>query len=191
MKKVGILGGTFDPPHIGHLLIAEQARLQMELDEVWWMPNRIPPHKKRKSDTSDEDRISLVSLMTKKHDGFCVCNVEFEREGPSFTVETIERLQKKHLDHTFYFIIGGDSLETLPTWHESERLQQLVSFIVIERPNYPFPKQRSNDHIHFVEGPTIDVSSSYIRENINTSMFNKFLLTDEVYKFIKELKLYE
>ncbi|WP_096188327.1 nicotinate-nucleotide adenylyltransferase [Evansella halocellulosilytica] len=191
MKKVGLLGGTFDPPHIGHLLMAEEARVQLKLDEVWWMPNKIPPHKKKDSSTNDKERITMVELMTKTNDSFTVCDVEFKREGPSYTVDTIEHLKGEFPKNEFFFIIGGDSLETLPTWHESERLQSLIPFVVIERPGFPIQKNDHPGNIHLLEAPAIDVSSTYIREKFNTDQFNRFLMTNEVYEFIKEHKLYE
>ncbi|ADU29833.1 nicotinate-nucleotide adenylyltransferase [Evansella cellulosilytica] len=187
--RIGILGGTFDPPHIGHLLMAEEARLQMNLDEIWWMPNKIPPHKEKESDTTEQDRLEMVKEMISLHSHFKVCDIELHREGPSYTVDTLKLLRGQHPNAVFYFIIGEDSLMNLHKWYKSEEIKKLVSFIVIRRPGYD--TNEATEGITLLEGPTIDVSSTTIRETLNTGTFNRFLLTKGVFDMIKERHLYE
>ncbi|UTR09325.1 nicotinate-nucleotide adenylyltransferase [Evansella sp. LMS18] len=191
MKRIGLLGGTFDPPHIGHLLMAEEARLKMELDEIWWVPNRVPPHKEKTSRTTAMDRLDMVESMTKLNKCYKVCDIELKMEGPSYTVHTIEKLLEKYPDYSFYFIIGEDSLLTLQDWYGSDRLLAMVKFIVIRRPGYTYEEHETAPSITIIQGPVIDVSSTLIRETIYEKKLNKFLLTKEVYSLIEERGLYE
>lgn len=191
MARIGILGGTFDPPHIGHLFMAEEARIKMELDQIWWMPNRIPPHKEKKSKTTEKDRLDMVKSMVNLHDNFTLCDVELKRGGKSYTFDTIISLKENYPEHQFFFIIGGDSLETLHTWYKHEELRELLSFIVIQRPGYDRNRNVDREGITIIKGPTVDVSSSAIRKALREGDVNKFLLTDAVYTIIKERQLYE
>ena len=191
MKRIGLLGGTFDPPHIGHLLMAEEARLSMNLDEVWWLPNRIPPHKEKRTNTSGQDRLDMVQAMTKLEGDFKLCDIELEMDGPSFTINTIKVLTAKFPDYKFFFIIGADSLLTLDSWHESERLKSLAKFIVIQRPGFEIAAEHLSESIIMVEGAVIDVSSTVIRKAISAKRLNQFLLTKNVNGIIKERRLYE
>ncbi|MCD8511099.1 MAG: nicotinate-nucleotide adenylyltransferase [Bacillus sp. (in: Bacteria)] len=191
MGRIGILGGTFDPPHIGHLFMAEEARIKMELDEIWWMPNRIPPHKEKKSNTTEQDRLDMVVSMATLHHNYSVCDVELKREGISYTFDTMVELTRMYPKHEFFFIIGGDSLEMLNKWYKQEELRELVSFIVIQRLGYESDKNKEGKGITIIEGPMVVVSSSSIRKAFQEGKVNKFLLTDAVYTLIKERCLYE
>ncbi|MBU9713377.1 nicotinate-nucleotide adenylyltransferase [Evansella tamaricis] len=192
MKRVGILGGTFDPPHIGHLLMAEEVRIQMSMDEIWWMPNRIPPHKEKESDTTVVDRMAMIEIMVRQHHQYKLCKIELQREGPSYTADTMAELTELHPNTEFFFIIGEDSLGTLHKWHNSEKLLSLVSFIVIRRPGIEVADRMDLPNgITIIDGATIDVSSSSIREKIREKKLNRFLLVKEVYGIIKGRGLYE
>ncbi|TMW73885.1 nicotinate-nucleotide adenylyltransferase [Alteribacter natronophilus] len=189
-RRIGIFGGTFDPPHLGHALIAETAFHGLSLDEVWWVPNRRPPHKEKKSETTDEERLSMVSLLCSMRPYFRMSTIEFEREGPSYTVETLEHFRSKYPDCRFYFIIGGDSIETLGDWHEIDRILELVSFAGVSRPGYKSRPDREYP-VELLEGPVFDVSSTQIRNMIKEKRLNSFLLPDPVISYIKEHGLYE
>lgn len=190
MKKVGIFGGTFDPPHLGHLIMAEEARIKGELDEIWWVPNHVPPHKKVSSKTTEQQRIDLVSLMVKIHDSYKLCLVEMQRKGLSYTADTIQYLQADYPDVHFSFIMGGDSLTNFHSWYKSEELQTMLPFIVIVRPGFEIPLVRIPKELLVLDEVTVELSSSYIRKSVQTKQDNKFLLTNEVYQFIKENRLY-
>lgn len=190
MKKIGILGGTFDPPHIGHLIMAEEARLQMDLDEIWWLPNKIPPHKKNNSNSTEEDRLKMVEMMIGLHDDFHLCDIEIQRDGPSFTIDTIKYLQSAYPNHLFYFIIGEDSLDTLPKWNKSEELQKMIPFIVMPRPGYGNVKKAPQAMVNMLNSQSYDVSSTNIRMRMKRNELNRFLLTKDVYEYIKEKRLY-
>src|SRR5690554_5089278 len=110
MKKVGILGGTFDPPHLGHLIIAETVRTSLALDEIWFMPANEPPHK-NKARSTGEDRANMLKLAIKNNEHFKINDIEMKRLGKSFTFDTMNILINEHPDCEFYFIIGGDMVE--------------------------------------------------------------------------------
>ncbi|MBR3060830.1 MAG: nicotinate (nicotinamide) nucleotide adenylyltransferase, partial [Exiguobacterium sp.] len=115
MSRIGLMGGTFDPPHLGHLLIAEQAREQLELDEVWFLPAAIPPHKDGFS--SADHRIEMTRRAIQNQSDFKLNLIEFERSEPSYTVETMKRLIEQYPNDEFYFLIGADSLVSLESWY--------------------------------------------------------------------------
>ena len=122
MRRIGILGGTFDPPHCGHLLIANEVLHALKLDEVWFMPNREPPHKEKTGLISNEDRLALIRLAISGHPSFRIETIELQRSGPSYTYDTMTLLVKKHPDVEFFFIIGADMIEYLPKWHKISEL---------------------------------------------------------------------
>ncbi|PTL40572.1 nicotinate-nucleotide adenylyltransferase [Alkalicoccus saliphilus] len=192
MKKIGLLGGTFDPPHTGHLIMAEEARLEVELDEVWWMPNKIPPHKAR-TDTTEEQRIDMVKHMVRLSSSFQLCLKEMEREGPSYTTETLQSLLAQYPEDKFYFIMGGDSYENFHLWNNYEKLQQLISFIVMKRPGTAGAQVKEKDfkEILFLNQVELNISSTALRDRASTGMWNKFLVTEDVDAYIKEQDLYE
>ncbi|PYZ94220.1 nicotinate (nicotinamide) nucleotide adenylyltransferase [Salipaludibacillus keqinensis] len=191
MKKVGLLGGTFDPPHLGHLMMAEEARLKTELDEIWWMPNRIPPHKQLSSNTTENQRVTLVSKMVDLHPSYKLSKVEMERSGPSYTVDTIKKLQNDHPDVQFSFIMGGDSLKHFSMWDRSDELQKMLPFIVLIRPGFAIPEATKFLDLTILDEISLELSSSYIREKVKNNSLNQFLLIKEVYEYIRENRLYE
>ena len=142
-EKIGIIGGTFDPPHYGHLLIANEVYHALNLEEVWFLPNQIPPHKQGRNITSVESRLQMLELATEEEEHFSICLEELSRKGPSYTYDTMLQLTKKHPDVQFHFIIGGDMVEYLPKWYNIEALLDLVTFVGVARPGYtlhtPYP----------------------------------------------------
>ncbi|MCA0970009.1 nicotinate-nucleotide adenylyltransferase [Halobacillus litoralis] len=187
MKRIGILGGTFDPPHLGHLIMAEQALEGMELDEVWFLPSYIPPHKEDAAGSS-VDRLAMVKKAVETNEHFKVCDIEHTRKGTSYTVDTMKVLNEEYPDHQFYFIIGGDMVEHLPKWNRIDELVQLVEFIGVKRPGYDWEPRR---FVHPVEVPQIDISSSEIRERVSRGESVRYLVPDSVYHYVKEHQLYE
>ncbi|MEX2103898.1 MAG: nicotinate-nucleotide adenylyltransferase, partial [Bacilli bacterium] len=143
--KVGIFGGTFDPIHSGHLIAAELARSEVGLDEVWFMPSYHPPHKEQISIHSWDHRSKMVSLAIAGHPFFRLLPIEHEREGLSYTFDTIIALKNKYPTHHFYFILGTDMIVDLPNWYKTEELRQLVSFIGLKRPGYTIEVETVHD----------------------------------------------
>lgn len=190
-KRVGIMGGTFNPIHNGHLMIAEQAREQVSLDEIWFMPARIPPHKQDKGIASVEHRMNMVKLAIADHPQFSLTTIELEREGPSYTVDTMEYLTRCYPDHSFFFIVGGDMLAILPKWHRIDELVQLVQFIGFDRPGSSFDITKIAARITYVTLPKWEISSTFIREMANHQQSLRYLVPPPVESYIKEHKLYE
>jgi nicotinate-nucleotide adenylyltransferase len=188
MKKVGILGGTFDPPHHGHLLIANEVLSSLLLDEIWFMPNQEPPHKKKSKTIKNDDRLHMLELAVGNNKQFKVEPIELERKGPSYTIETMEILTSKYENHQFFFIIGADMIEFLPKWHKIDELINLVQFVGVDRPAY---SHKTNYPLLYVDVPAMEVSSSLIRERLKKGKSVRYLLPEQVIDFIKECHLYE
>lgn len=188
VKKVGIMGGTFDPPHLGHLLIANDVQHCLSLDEVWFMPNHIPPHKQSDSITSTEHRLEMIEAAIGDRPSFMLQTIELEREGPSYTYDTILLLKENHPTIDFHFIIGADMVEYLPKWHKIEELVKLVKFVGVKRPGYSietaFP-------VIEVETPQFEVSSTLIRQRVKDGRPSHYLVPEQVRRLIEEKKLYE
>jgi nicotinate-nucleotide adenylyltransferase len=187
MKKVGILGGTFDPPHHGHLLIANEVLSSLQLDEIWFMPNQEPPHKKKSESIKNEDRLHMLELAVSDNKQFRVEPIELERRGPSFTIETMRILKSKYEEYQFFFIIGADMIEYLPKWHKIDELIKIVQFVGVERPAY---SHKTNYPILYVDVPAMEISSSLIRERLKAGKTVRYLLPKSVIDFIEECRLY-
>lgn len=186
-RRVGILGGTFDPPHYGHLLIAQEVLDACQLDEIWFIPTKIPPHKDRKQLFSDEERIELIRLAIKGNSFFKLNLIEFERSGPSYTIDTIKELKLQNPSDEYYFIIGGDMIEYLPKWRSIEDLLTLVTFVGVKRPGY-MSKTTITDKVMEVDVPQFDISSTGIRKRILKNRSIRYLMSDEMVEFIKGIR---
>ncbi|RSD24137.1 nicotinate-nucleotide adenylyltransferase [Mesobacillus subterraneus] len=187
MKKIGILGGTFNPPHTGHLVIANEVLHARGLDEVWFMPNQVPPHKSVAEPISNTARLAMIELAIEGNPAFRIEKVELERSGPSYTYETMKLLKDMYKEHDFHFIIGGDMVEYLPKWQNIDRLLKMVKFIGVSRPSY---KDETPYDILYTETPQMDISSSMIRERVKAGRSIRYLLPDPVREYIEEHGLY-
>ncbi|MFT8322371.1 MAG: nicotinate-nucleotide adenylyltransferase [Bacillus sp. (in: firmicutes)] len=187
-KKIGILGGTFDPPHIGHLIIANEVLHHEKLDEIWFMPNQEPPHKIKTGTVSNENRLQMLKLAIKGHSQFQIQPIELMRKGKSYTYETMKILKEAHPDLAFHFIIGADMVEYLPKWYKIEELIQMVQFISVNRPDY---KLETDYAIRYVEVPSVHISSNLIRNRLKNGETIQYLVKEEVKSYIEENHLYE
>ncbi|ASK63128.1 nicotinic acid mononucleotide adenylyltransferase [Virgibacillus phasianinus] len=187
MRHVGILGGTFDPPHLGHLIIAEEVRHTLNLEEIWFVPSQEPPHKD-KARTSAKQRVDMVQHAIECNPFFKLNTIEVNRVGKSYTIDTLTLLKKEHPDISFHFIIGADMVEYLPKWHKINELMNMVTFVGVKRVGFelepPYP-------ITLVDIPYIEISSTMIRERIETNIPVTYLLPEPVIYYIKEKRLYE
>ncbi len=186
-KRIGILGGTFDPPHIGHLIIADEILQAFRLEEVRFMPNHLPPHKKKDTDSTDADRLNMLRLATQDHPFFKIETIELERKGISYTHDTMRLLKAREPDAEFFFIIGADMAEYLPKWHKIDELVKLVQFIVVNRPGH---RMETDYPVKKVNIPDISISSSVIRAKIEKGESVRYLLPRPVWEYIKEKGLY-
>ncbi|MBM7651710.1 nicotinate-nucleotide adenylyltransferase [Neobacillus cucumis] len=187
MKKVGILGGTFNPPHYGHLLIANEVLSELDLDIIWFMPNHEPPHKKKPDSVKDEERLRMLELAITGNTNFSVQPIELKRTGPSYTVDTMKILNENYPEYQFFFIIGADMIEYLPKWHDIDILVNLVQFVGVERPSY---NHQTDYPVLYIDVPSIDVSSSMIRDRVKKGKSVRYLLPDSVIDYIEEKQLY-
>ncbi|SET62022.1 nicotinate-nucleotide adenylyltransferase [Oceanobacillus limi] len=187
MKRIGILGGTFDPPHIGHLIIAEEVRMRLELEEIWFIPTYEPPHKK-KATTEADMRVGMLEKAIEDNPFFHMNTIEMEREGKSYTLDTMKLLHDRYPNTEFYFIIGGDMVEYLPKWHKIKELLNYVTFVGLKRPGYSF---HTAYPVLEVEVPLINISSSEIRERVMKKEPFRYFVPKSVYTFIKGNRLYE
>ncbi|KAB7670108.1 nicotinate-nucleotide adenylyltransferase [Bacillus sp. B1-b2] len=188
MKRVGILGGTFDPPHIGHLIIANEVLHAKELDEIWFMPNQEPPHKIKTVSVLNEQRVQMLKLAISGYEKFLIQTIELNRKGKSYTFDTIKVLKEEYPEIDFYFIVGADMVEYLPKWHKIDELMKLVKFISVNRPNYQL---ETSFDVDYVEVPDVNISSNLIRNRIESGKTISYLVRDEVERYIKEYRLYE
>lgn len=196
--QVGILGGTFDPVHYGHLAIAEEARVCIPLDIVLFVPARIQPLRQDERISPPEDRAAMLERAILGNPAFRLSRVEFERPGPSYTVDTLSRLRDQYPRGTeFYFIAGSDAFAELPRWKEPERLLTLCRFVVFPRPGHEgdvrelflqFPGLRQRTV--FLEGPRLEISGSEIRRRVRQGRPIRYLVPDAVEEYIRSHRLY-
>lgn len=191
MKRIGLLGGTFDPPHLAHLLIAQEALEKCGLDEIWFMPSYIPPHKQGKvAHTDAENRVEMVKRAIMENNQFRLSLIEVNRKGRSYTVDTLRELTEKYPENHFFFILGADMVNDLPTWNGIDELCQLTTFIGFRRPGYPTAHPEHADVI-YIDMPQVDISSSFLREQLKAGLSCRYFLPDAVKKYIEERRLYE
>jgi nicotinate-nucleotide adenylyltransferase len=190
MKKVGILGGTFDPPHFAHLVIAEEALQAVPLDRVFFMPAPCPPHKAAKTHTPYRLRLEMAKLLVADHPRFEISTMEEFRDGPSYTVDLLRHYHRLHNDEIF-LIIGADSLSDFASWRNPEEILDLARLVVFPRSGYP-----SNQHVEgkapiiLNDAPVIGVSSSDVRRLLAAGRPVDHLLPKPIHDFIMENGLY-
>jgi nicotinate-nucleotide adenylyltransferase len=194
---VGILGGTFNPPHIGHLICAQEAIVQLRLDTVVWVPAGVPPHREVEQDPGAEARFEMVELTVADDARFEVSRIELDREGPSFTADTLRELKARSPDDELFLLLGGDQAATLRSWHEPEEVLRLCTICVVERTGWQRPAVGVKlsglpgvDRIRFFEMPRVDVSSSLIRRRAAAGQPIRYLVADKVANFIGAQSLY-
>ncbi|PYI51897.1 nicotinate-nucleotide adenylyltransferase [Paenibacillus flagellatus] len=193
--KVGIMGGTFDPIHQGHLLAAERAREEAGLDEVWFMPSNTPPHKPNAPKATAEQRLAMVKAAIAGNPFFRAEEFEIVRGGTSYTVDTMRELKEREPEVAFHYIIGADMVQYLPNWARIEELVKMVTFVGLARPGYPSdvgllpPSIR--DSVLSASMPQVDVSSTMIRHLRAAGRSIRYLVPDPVLSYIEENRLYE
>lgn len=187
--KVGILGGTFNPPHLGHLIMAEQVKDQLDLDKILFMPTAEPPHSSVSKTTINADvRVHMLELAIMENPDFEVERYEVDQGGKNYTYNTMKALIDLYPSVDFYFIIGGDMIADLPTWYRIDDLVHLVQFVGVNRPGYIV---ESEYPIIMVDIPMTDISSSQIRKKVATGCTIKYLVPEDVRKYIALEGLYQ
>jgi nicotinate-nucleotide adenylyltransferase len=195
--RVGILGGAFNPPHIGHLVCAQEALLQLELDSVLFVPFGQAPHRELENDPGAEMRLEMVELAIEDDDRFAGSRVELDRDGPSYTSDTLLQLHAAEPDDEHVLILGGDQAAALPEWHEPEQVLELAQVAVVERTNWSrnavgirVGRLRGAERIRYLDMPIIQVSSSSVRRRIAAGLPIRYLVPDRVASFIDAKDLY-
>ncbi|WP_419154445.1 nicotinate-nucleotide adenylyltransferase [Weissella bombi] len=186
-QKIGIIGGTFNPPHIGHLIIAEQVADKLGLDKVFFMPNAKPPHVDVKEAIDPIDRARMVQAAIMGNSRFDVELLEVQRGGKSYTYNTMLQLKLEHPNYEYYFIIGGDEVAYLKTWYRINDLLNLVKFVGVNRPGQP---KASSYPVIWVDVPDLMISSTDIRKRISHHQSVRYLVPDLVAAYIVENGLY-
>jgi nicotinate-nucleotide adenylyltransferase len=196
--RLGILGGTFNPVHLGHLICAQEAHLQLRLDRVLLIPAARSPHKPfDEDDPGAEHRLALCRLAVAGDERLQVSPVEAERPGPSYTVDTLRELHSREPDSELYLIVGGDVAAGLPTWQEPEQVLSLAQLAVATRRGTPrrsideaLGGLRGGERAAFFEMPTIEISSTDIRRRVQSRAPIRYLVPDAVAQYIDEHRLY-
>ncbi|MCA9169906.1 MAG: nicotinate (nicotinamide) nucleotide adenylyltransferase [Planctomycetales bacterium] len=199
--RIGLFGGSFDPIHFGHLLLAETCREAAQLDQVWWTPAATSPHKQGRVTASAQHRLRMLQLALGGHEAFIACDWELERGGVSFTVDTLERLHSEHPTAELFLLLGADSVNDLPTWRAPERICELATPLFVRRPNSSEPDwdrlgslldptRRAEVKSLQVSMPLIELSSTEIRQRIAESRSIRYRTPAAVVKYIETQRLY-
>jgi nicotinate-nucleotide adenylyltransferase len=195
--RVGILGGAFNPPHIGHLVCAQEALVQLELEKVVFMPFGQAPHRELEADPGAEARLGLVELALEGDERFEVSRLEVDRSGPSYTADTLRELSQKGPDDEIFLILGGDQAAALPRWHEPDAVLSMATVAVVERSNWSrnaigitLSRLPGADRIRYLDMPIMQVSSSSIRRRVAAGQPIRYLVPDKVAEHIEANGLY-
>jgi nicotinate-nucleotide adenylyltransferase len=196
--RIGVFGGTFDPIHWGHLVLAEQCREQCRLDRVLFIPAAVPPHKPPKALTPGRHRLEMIRLAIAGHLCFEASPVELDRGGVSYTVETLEQLRAAHPEAELFLILGADSLQDFPFWREPDRILELASLACAQRPDAEVQLrgpsrpllERIHQRLHWVQMPLIGISASEIRARVQAGRSIRYLVPRAVECYIQDHGLY-
>lgn len=199
MQRIGVIGGTFDPIHYGHLAAAEEARVRVNLEKVLFVVALLPPHKLDEDVTPVEHRLAMVRLGIASNPHFEISLVDVDRPGPSFTVDTISMLQEQWgPDTELFFVMGLDSLVEVPTWHQPERLIRLCHLVAVSRPRFEVDMRQLeasvpgiSSRVEIIDMPEVDISSSDLQRRVKEGLPIKYQVPEEVERYIIEHHLYE
>lgn len=198
-KRLGIFGGTFDPPHVGHLILAMEAYDQLHLDRVLWVLEPNPPHKAGKKLTPIDIRIEMVQAAIDEDEKFELSRVDIDRPGPHFVVDTMRLLRQQYPKEDLVFLMGGDSLRNLPTWLEPESFIQACDRLgVMRRPGEVINMRDIEERlpgisqkIEFIDAPLLEISSNQIRSLVSQNKPYRYYLPIDIFQIIKAKNLYQ
>ena len=196
--KLAVLGGTFDPAHLGHLALASMALAQLELEQVLFVLTADPPHKQDRQISAMEDRLAMLELAIADQAFFSISRIEIDRPGPHYAVETVKLLSAKHPGKEIAYLIGSDSLQDLPGWHRpTEFLASISSLVVMRRPgsqpDMNTLKEALPDlekKLKFIEAPLLEISSRKIRQRAREGDIFRYYLPEKVFDYVQEKQLY-
>jgi len=199
--RLGILGGTFDPIHYGHLLLAEQCREQCRLQKVWFVPAAVPPHKQSRTPTEGRQRCEIIEAAIEENEAFELCRIELQRGGVSYTVDTLQEVRQQHPQYELFLILGGDSLEDFPHWHQPAEICRLATLVVAGRPGAPpvdfsgltgfvSPERIERFEQHQIAMPLIEISSTDIRRRVAAGQSICYQTPEPVRQYVERHALY-
>lgn len=198
-KKIGIMGGTFNPIHIGHLILAQTALEQFQLDKVLFMPSKNPPHKRNEHILDDKVRATMVQLAIEDNPCFELSTFEMQREGTTYTADTLEQLTKLYPDEEYYFIVGADSLFYLDKWKDPETILKLCTLVAAVRDQrtkkemedqITYLSNQYDSTIELLDSPNIDISSTMIRERAKAELSVEYYVPTRVAEYMAKNNLY-
>lgn len=189
---IGIFGGSFNPPHVAHLIVAEFVREQFALDQILWIPNRQSPFKQQEELAPADDRLEMTRLVVAGNEAFEISELELRRSGMSYTVDTIRMLQNEHPAAQFHLIVGSDSLAGFEGWREPDEILRRVRLIVYPRPGHldAAAPAGHGDSVLLADAPLLDVSSSLIRKRRQNGKTIRYMVTEPVMEYISHRRLY-
>lgn len=190
MKKTGLFFGTFDPIHIGHLIVAQYFLNESDLDEVWFVVSPKSPFKQKVKITDDRQRLYMVQLAIEGVDGFRVSDVEFRLPKPNYTVHTLEILRASHPGHRFVLLMGADNVKNFHKWRDYQQILNNHELYVYPRPFVRLNADEAGLGTYFEKAPAMDISSTYIRDSLKAGKDIRFLLHHKVWNYIDATKLY-
>jgi nicotinate-nucleotide adenylyltransferase len=195
--RVGILGGTFNPPHLGHLIAAQEAYRELELDQVLLIPAGTPPHKPVEDEPGARHRLELCRLAIGDDERFSVSDIELQRDGPSYTVDTLQILRNHASSNDLFLILGGDIAAGLPKWHEPERVLELATVAIAKRRGTAreaveeaLAELDGGERARFFEMPRIGISSTMVRRRVRCGQSIRYFVPDGVKQYIETHGLY-
>ncbi len=190
-RRIGIFGGTFDPPHLAHLIIAEQAVHQLKLDKVILVPAYLPPHKKNGTEGSPSQRHAMIKKAISGCREFDVTSVEMDRKGVSYTIDTLRYFKTKYKNAKFFLIVGGDNYRQLEKWKSANEIRKLVTLAVYNRAESPITgRNRDKKGVVQLSGAKLDISSTLIRYLVKRGESIRFMVPASVERFIHRHRLY-
>ena len=189
-KHIGLFFGSFNPVHIGHLIIANHMVEHGALDEVWLVVTPHNPHKKKATLANDYERLHMVNLAIEDNPNLKASNIEFGLPKPSYTIETLTYLKEKHPNKVFTLIMGGDNLATLHKWKNYELILQYHNIYVYQRPNYELGELKDHPRIQIFDAPLMQISASFIRKSIKANKSVRYLVSPRVLEYLEGGNLY-
>ena len=191
-RRVGVFGGTFDPPHFGHLALAEWARVELGLDLVWFVPAGLPPHKRPAAASPARDRLAMTRLATRGNAAFRVSALECRRPGPSYTVDTVHALARSHPGARLHLLMGADTWATFASWREPDAIARAAAIVVALRPGTARGARplAAGRRVTWLANPGLDVSSSALRARAARGRSLRYLVPDPVARYIARHRLY-
>ena len=195
--RIGVFGGAFNPPHLGHLVCAQEVLLQLGLERVLFVPVGQPPHREIGDDPGSEVRLEMVELAIAGDERFVLSRIEVDREGPSYTSDTLELLRAESPDDELFLILGGDQAAALPSWHEPEKVLERATVAAVERVGWSrsaigikLARLRGADRVRHVDMPVIQISSTGIRRRVREGRPIRYLVPPAVEEYIGSHELY-